>query len=129
MRPRSQSPGPARSPAAAACLKYRASESSRPETRLRVLLSDIVDRANVRVIESRGRLCLGLKSFERVAVVRQPVREEFQRNEAVKARVFGLVHHTHPSAAELLNNVVVRNCAANQRPSVWHRRLYLVVYI
>ena len=91
--------------------------------RLRVLLSDIVDRANVRVIESRGRLCLALKSFERVAVVRQPVWEEFQRNEAVKARVFGLVHHTHP-AAELLNNAVVRNCAANQRPSVWHRRRY-----
>jgi hypothetical protein len=82
--------------------------------RLRVLLSDIVDRANVRVVESRGRPCLALKSFERVAVVRRPVREEFQRNEAVKARVFGLVHHTHPAAAELLNNALVRNCAANQ---------------
>src|SRR3954467_7272433 len=35
--------------------------------------------------------------------------QEFERNESVQSEVFGLIDDTHPSAAQLLHNAVVRN--------------------
>jgi hypothetical protein len=37
------------------------------------------------------------------------VRQEFQRNEAMKTRVFGFVDHAHAAAAQFFNDAVVRN--------------------
>ena len=36
-------------------------------------------------------------------------REEFQRDESVKASVFSLIDNSHASAAELLDNAVMRD--------------------
>src|SRR5258707_3455660 len=75
------------------CFRVFPSRDSMAIKRLSVLLSDIVDRTNVRVIESRGCLFLALQSFDRVAAESQPVREGLQRNQSVTARVFSPVHH------------------------------------
>ena len=47
--------------------------------------------------------------FERLLIVGNIFGQEFQRNKAAKLGVLGLVDNTHPAAAELLNNAVVRD--------------------
>ena len=41
------------------------------------------------------------------------VRQELQGDEAMEASVLGLVNHTHPAAAELLDDAVVRDGLAD----------------
>ena len=40
-------------------------------------------------------------------------KKKFRRNVAVKLEVFRLVHHTHPAAAQLLDDAIVRNGLAD----------------
>jgi len=72
------------------------------------LLPDFVNRAYAGMIQRRGGLGLALETIERLAIVRQFVREEFQCNEALQARVLGLVHHAHAPAAKFSEDAIVR---------------------
>jgi hypothetical protein len=60
------------------------------------------------------------EAFERLRVARQFIREELEGNEAAEACVFGLVHHTHPTAAKFLDDAVVRNGFADERVRAGH---------
>ena len=40
-------------------------------------------------------------------ISRERIGQEFQSDVAAQTQVFGLVDHTHPAAAELLENAVV----------------------
>ena len=56
----------------------------------------------------------GLEGFElepidRLSIVGAIGRQEFQCNRAGELEVFRLVDHTHPTAAELLNDSIVGN--------------------
>src|ERR1700677_3519922 len=54
-----------------------------------------------------------LKSGERLRITGDSFRQEFQCNETMKARVLSLVDHTHPAAAQLLDNAVMRDGLAD----------------
>jgi len=84
-------------------------------TKLRARLVDLVDRADVGMIERRGRSRFTAKSLERLRVEGQRIRHELQRDRTAQSRVFGLVHHAHSTAAQLLDDVVVRDAATNHR--------------
>src|ERR1700733_3711074 len=58
-----------------------------------------------------------LESLESLRVPGQFVRKEFQSDMAAEAQIFGLIDHTHPAAAQLLNDAVVRN----RSPGEWRR--------
>jgi hypothetical protein len=73
-----------------------------------------MDRADVGMIQGRGGLGLTPKTFQSLAVLRKVFREEFERNKSLKARVLGLVDHTHAAIAELLQNAVVRHGLPDQ---------------
>jgi hypothetical protein len=77
-------------------------------------LADVIDRANVGVVE-RG-CCLGLaaKALESVAVLGEIVGKELEGDKTSEARVLGLVDHTHPASAELLDDAVVRDSLIEQ---------------
>jgi hypothetical protein len=49
------------------------------------------------------------KAFARLRVSCYVLRQELPGNEAAEFSVLGLVDHTHPAAAELLDNAVVRD--------------------
>src|SRR5262249_19553679 len=66
-----------------------------------ILFVNLVDGANVGVVQSRGGLGLTLKTSQCLRVLRHIVRQEFQSYEAVKLDVLSLVHHAHSTAAEL----------------------------
>ncbi len=71
------------------------------------ILTDVVDRADVGMIECGGSLGFAAKTFQGLAVLRYAFRQEFQSNKAVEARVLGLVDHSHASAAEFFEDTIV----------------------
>ena len=70
--------------------------------------------ADIRVAESGSGLSFALKSGERVRILSDTFRKEFQGNEPMQTGVLGLIHHTHPPAAELLKDPVVRDCSTDE---------------
>jgi len=42
-----------------------------------------------------------------------PTGQELEGNKPAELHILGLVHHTHPSAAQLLDDTVVRNGLAD----------------
>jgi len=63
-----------------------------------VLFADVVNRADVRMIECGGGFCFPPEAFECSAVVGKILRKEFQRNKTAQRDVFGLVDHAHTTA-------------------------------
>src|SRR5215469_16298031 len=79
-----------------------------------VLLTNVVDRADIGMVQRRSRLGFTPESFERLWVAGELFRKELQRDKTVEACVLGLVHHTHATAVEFLDDPVVRDGLANQ---------------
>jgi hypothetical protein len=78
-------------------------------------LADFVDGTDVGMIQGRCGTSLPAEAFERPRVSGNICRQELQGDEATNLRVLGLVHDTHPTAAELLDNAVVRDGLADHR--------------
>jgi hypothetical protein len=77
-------------------------------------LIDLIDRADVGMIERRGGTCLPLESRQRGGIIGQPRRQEFQRHLAAQADVLRLVHDSHAAPTQPLQNAVVGYGPANQ---------------
>ena len=75
---------------------------------------NLVNRADVGMVQGACRARLALESFERLRIARQLVRKKFQRHVAAKLGVFGFVNDTHTTAAEFLQNPIVGNGFADQ---------------
>ena len=52
---------------------------------------------------------LAQETLQSLAVLSYVFGQELESDEAVQARVFGLVYDTHPAATELLDDAVVRD--------------------
>jgi hypothetical protein len=90
-----------------------------------VLFADVVDSADVRVIEGGCFLSLAAESFQSGGVVKHFGREEFQTHSPMEARVLGFVNDTHPAAPEFFEDAVMRNGLPDQRLGVGHLALIL----
>ena len=85
------------------------------DERFSIRLADVVNRADVGVIQRGSGLRFSLKARESLRVFRHIIGQEFQRNETVQPRVLSLVDDTHASAAEAFHNAVMRKCLFKQR--------------
>src|ERR1700679_2627167 len=74
-----------------------------------VLFADIVDGANVGMIQRGGCLRFTLESAQGLLVAGNFVGKKFQRDEAPQAGVFGFVNDAHASAAETFDDAVMGN--------------------
>ena len=83
------------------------------DERLAVLLANIVNRADVGMVQGGGGLRFTLESRQGLRIPGDILRQKFQRHEALQPRVFGLVNDTHASAAELFDDAVVGERLAN----------------
>lgn len=72
------------------------------QERLAALFADVINRADVGMIQRRRGLGLTPKPFLRLPVFRQVFGQKLQRDEAAQPSVFRLVDDTHATAAELL---------------------------
>ena len=76
---------------------------------LAVRFVDLVNGADVRVIERGGGKGFPLESFSGRGIILHFRGQKFQRDMAAQLEVFGFVDHTHPAAAELRQNAVMRD--------------------
>ena len=79
------------------------------------VLADVIDSADVGVVQGGGGLGFAAKSLERLAVLGEFFRQEFQGNEATETGVLGLVDDAHAAAAQLFDDAVVRDGLVEQR--------------
>ena len=86
-------------PAGEPILQRRALQILHDDERPLVLLADVVDGADVRVVERRCRSRLA-REPARPGVAREFVGDELERDGAAEARIFGFVQHAHAAAAD-----------------------------
>ena len=74
---------------------------------LAILLADIVNGADIGMVQGGGRLRFALKAGQRLRISRHVVGQELQGNKTVKTGVFGLVDYSHAAAAEFFGDAVM----------------------
>ena len=92
-----------------------------------VLLADVMNGADVGMIQRGRGASLPLESAQRLPVASQIVRQELERDEATEPGVLRFVDHAHAAAAELLDDAVVGEGLADQGVSALWRVVVLVV--
>ena len=85
-----------------------------------IMFLNVVDGADIGVIQRRGGPRFTLETLQHLSVFGNIVRQEFQRDEASQAHVFGLVDHAHTAAAEFLDNPIMRDGLSDERIGAWH---------
>ena len=90
-------------------LQGHAIEILHGDKRLAVLLANVVNGADVGMVQRRSRLRLALKAAERLGILGHFIGQELEGDKAMQPGVFGFVNHTHPAAAQLVDNAVMRN--------------------
>jgi hypothetical protein len=69
------------------------------------------------MVQGRGGLRFALKAGQRLRVSGDFIGQELEGNKSVQPGVLGLLDHTHPAAAELFDDAVVRDGLTDQRRS------------
>jgi len=86
------------------------------------VFGDLVDDANVGMIEGRGGTSFALEPRKRLRAPQKRLGQELQGHLALKAQVESFVHHAHPATAELFLDSVVRDGLADHRCDVTRTR-------
>src|SRR5262249_25124820 len=73
------------------------------------LLADVINRADIRVIQGRSRFGFAPESLKRLAVIGEIFGQKPEGDEASEAGVFGFVNHSHTTSTELFDDLVVRD--------------------
>ena len=94
-------------------LQRRAVQKLHGDERLAVLLANVINRADVGVVQCGCSLRLALKTGERLRVTGHFLRQELERDEAMQPRVLSFIDHTHAATTELLDDAVVRDGLAD----------------
>ena len=81
---------------------------------LALVFPDLVDGANIRMVQSRGSARLALEARQRLLVAGHFLGQELERHHAAELGVLGLVNHAHAPAAQLADDAIVGNRPADQ---------------
>ena len=76
---------------------------------LTIFLTDVVNRANILMIQSRRRLRLALEAGQCLRVSGNLLRQKLESDETVEPGVLSLIDNTHPAATQLIDDAVVRD--------------------
>jgi hypothetical protein len=79
-----------------------------------MLFADVVDGADVGVVEGGSSLGLALKASQSLRVAGDLVGQEFEGDKPAQAGVFGLVDHTHAAATQSFEGAVMGEGLANE---------------
>src|ERR1700682_4180613 len=94
-------------------LQRLAVEELHGDERLAALLADVVNRADVGMVESRCGLRFTLKTGKSLGVFGYFIGQELQGHEAMQPGVLSLVDDTHVTTAQLLDDAVMRDGLAD----------------
>ena len=98
-----------------AMLQGLAVEELHGDEGLAVGLTDIVNGADIGVIERGGGLGLALKPGQSLRVFGDFIGQELQRHKTPQAGILGFVHHAHAAAAQLFEDSIMRDGLADHR--------------
>ena len=70
------------------------------------MFADLVNRADVRVVQGGGGAGFAQETLQGLAVGQVLLGEEFQGYVTIQRSILGLLDHTHPTGTQLLNNAV-----------------------
>src|SRR5580692_5583997 len=90
-----------------------------------IMLTNLVDGADVRMIQCRGGTSLPAEPFKGLWVFRQVIRKEFQSNEAAELGVLSFIDHAHPATAKFFKDAVVGNCLPDEPVRIRHSAVIL----
>src|SRR3954452_12773646 len=76
---------------------------------LAVFFANVVNRADVGMVERGCSLSFTLEAAERLRIAGHFVGQEFQSYKTVQPGVLSFIDHSHPAATELFDNAVMRN--------------------
>ena len=91
------------------------------DEKLSIVLANLMDCADVRMVKSGSGASFPLKTLERLTVRGHILGKKLQRNKAPKLGVFGLVHDAHSAPAEFFDDAVVRNGRTDEGGGFGHR--------
>src|SRR5579872_1995071 len=100
-------------PPADAVLQRQSIQKLHSDEGLPVLIVDLVDGADVRMVQCRSGLGFALKATECLQVFGYVVGQELESDEAAELHVLGLIDHTHPAPAKFLQDTVMRDGPAD----------------
>ncbi len=72
-----------------------------------LLFADVIDGADVGVVQSRGSAGLAAEPVEHRKLAGDLIRQEFERDEAAQAAVLGLVHYAHSPTAKFFDHSIM----------------------
>ena len=87
-----------------------------------LLFANVIDGADVGMIERGGGLGFAPEALQGLRVAGDVFRKKFQRDEAAEAGVLGLIDHAHTAAAKLFEDAVMGNGLTDEGGSVRHPR-------
>ena len=86
-----------------------------------ILFFDLINGANVGVVQSGSRPRLALKAAEHMWVPGDFIGQKFERHKPAQLDILGLVNHTHSATAQLLDDAVMGNGLADEGTGVLWR--------
>jgi hypothetical protein len=104
-----------------ALLERLALQSFHAQEGLALMVADVVDGADVRMVERRGGARLALEALPGVRLVESISGQELERNEPTEPRVLGFVDLAHASGANLRDDLVVQDGLADHRSALIRR--------
>ena len=101
-------------PARDAGLERLALEQFHDHELLPVVLTDVVQRADVGMAEGRDDARFAQEAIHRLRIAAGLDGQQLDGDVATETGVLGLIHHAHTAAAQLRDDAVVGNGAADQ---------------
>ncbi len=95
------------------------------DERAPVLLTQLVDRADVGVVQHRRRPRLALEPRQSLGTFGQCLGQKLERHLPAQDQILGPVHHAHPATPELLEDLVVGDGGADHAVPVLTSRTIL----
>jgi hypothetical protein len=92
-----------------AVLQRHAGEELHGDEGMAILFSNVVNGADIGVVQGRCGLRFALKAGEGLGIAGNVIGQELEGYEAMQASVFGFVDNTHATAAQLFDDAVVRD--------------------
>src|ERR1022692_1356212 len=99
-----------------AMLQRHAIQKLHGDEGLVIVLADVVNGADVGVVESGGGASFTSETFQGLRVLRNVIGQELERNETTQFGVLGLVDYAHTAAAEFFDDAIARNGLADHWP-------------
>ncbi len=97
-----------------AMLQRHAVQKLHGDERFAVLFPNVINRADVWVVQCGRGLSLALKAGECLRFTGNLLRQELESDETMQPRVLSLIDNTHPTAAQFLDDAIVRDGLADE---------------